>query len=65
MGRRMRRIVLQSALGGMALSVIGMALAAAGYLLPTSGALAQEILDIAAIANALRAGIAPKSLTDF
>lgn len=65
MGRRMRRIVLQSALGGMVLSVVGMALAAAGYLPPTSGAIAQEILDIAAIANALRAGIAPKSLTDF
>jgi cation transport ATPase len=33
-GRRMRRIALQSAVGGMALSILGMLVAAAGYLPP-------------------------------
>ena len=36
-GRRMRSIALQSALGGMALSLIGMLIAAAGYLPPVAG----------------------------
>ena len=45
-GRRMRRIALQSALGGMALSLIGMALAAFGYLPPVAGAVAQEMIDL-------------------
>ena len=35
---RMRRIALQSAIGGMALSVIGMALASGGLLSPVAGA---------------------------
>jgi len=39
-GRRMRTIAMQSAIGGMALSVIGMAMAAAGYLPPVAGAAA-------------------------
>jgi heavy metal translocating P-type ATPase len=64
-GRRMRRIALQSALGGMALSIFGMGLAAAGYLPPVAGAVAQEIIDILAILNALRAGFSVGSLTDF
>jgi P-type E1-E2 ATPase len=64
-GRRMRRIALQSAVGGMALSVIGMGLAAAGYLPPVAGAVAQEIIDVLAVANALRASLAPRVLTDF
>lgn len=50
----MRRIVLQSALGGMALSVIAMGFAAGGYITPVAGALLQEAIDILAIANALR-----------
>lgn len=53
-GRRMRRIALQSAIGGMALSVAGMGLAAAGYLPPVTGAIAQEVIDAAAVLNALR-----------
>jgi heavy metal translocating P-type ATPase len=53
--RRMRIIALQSALGGMILSTIGMAYAAAGYLDPISGAITQEIIDVLSIANALRA----------
>ncbi len=64
-GRRMRRVALQSALGGMALSIFGMGLAAAGRLPPVAGAVAQEIIDVFAILNALRAGFSPKSLTDF
>jgi P-type E1-E2 ATPase len=64
-GRRMRRIALQSALGGMALSVVGMALAASGYLPPVAGAVAQEIIDLAAVLNAVRAAWKPRALTDF
>lgn len=50
----MRKIVLQSALGGMGLSLIAMGFAAAGYISPVAGALLQEGIDIIAIANALR-----------
>ncbi|MBX9754896.1 MAG: cadmium-translocating P-type ATPase [Pseudomonadaceae bacterium] len=64
-GRRMRRIALQSALGGMALSLVGMGLAAAGYLSPVAGAVAQEVIDALAILNALRAAIPPRSLSDY
>jgi heavy metal translocating P-type ATPase len=64
-GRRMRRIALQSAFGGMGLSLIGMALAALGYLPPVAGAVAQEIIDLAAVLNAVRAAWRPQTLTDF
>ena len=64
-GRRMRTIALQSAIGGMAASAICMAFAAAGYLTPSVGALAQEAIDIAAVLNALRVGIGGKSMTDY
>src|SRR4029450_10197566 len=40
--RRMRFIALQSAVGGMMLSLIGMAFAATGHLSPVGGAVAQE-----------------------
>jgi heavy metal translocating P-type ATPase len=63
--RRMRTIALQSALGGMALSVIGMILAATGYLPPVAGAVAQEIIDVLAVVNALRAAMPPKNLSDY
>src|SRR5206468_3458488 len=53
-GRRMRVIALQSAIGGMALSFIGMLLAAAGLLPPVAGAITQEVIDVAAVLNALR-----------
>ena len=36
-GRRMRRIALQSAVGGMASACIGMLFAAAGFLPPVRG----------------------------
>ena len=63
--RRMRSIALQSAVGGMALSLVGMALAAVGLLPPVAGAIAQEVIDVIAVVNALRVAIPPKSLTDF
>lgn len=50
----MRKIVLQSALGGMGLSMIAMGFAAGGYITPVAGALLQEVIDVLAIANALR-----------
>jgi len=62
---RMRRIALQSAIGGIALSVVGMVVAAFGYLPPVAGALAQELIDLAVIANALRVALPARSLTDF
>lgn len=64
-GKRMRRIALQSAVGGMALSIIGMLFAAAGYLSPVSGAILQEVIDVFAVLNALRAALPPKALTDY
>ncbi|SIO61336.1 heavy metal-(Cd/Co/Hg/Pb/Zn)-translocating P-type ATPase [Singulisphaera sp. GP187] len=63
--RRLRTIALQSAIGGMTLSLIGMAVAAAGYLPPVAGAIGQEMIDVLAVANALRMAIRPKSLTDY
>lgn len=64
-GRRMRRIALQSAVGGMALSVVGMIIAAAGYLPPVAGAVAQEVIDIVAVLNALRTAFPTRDLNDF
>ncbi len=63
--RRMRLIALQSAVGGMALSVIGMIFAATGHLSPVSGAIAQEVIDVLAVLNALRAAFAPKVIHDL
>jgi heavy metal translocating P-type ATPase len=63
-GRRMRTIALQSAIGGMALSVIGMGIAAAGRLTPVAGAIAQEVIDVAVVLNALRATLPAKDLRD-
>ncbi len=64
-GRRMRRIALQSAVGGMVLSVAGMGLAATGLLTPVAGAIGQEVIDVLAVLNALRVAIRPRSLTDY
>jgi heavy metal translocating P-type ATPase len=64
-GHRMRRIVLQSALGGMALSAVGMILAAMGYLQPVSGAVVQEVIDVLAVLNALRAAWPPTIISDM
>ncbi|MGZ8223887.1 MAG: heavy metal translocating P-type ATPase [Methylobacter sp.] len=64
-GERMRKIALQSAVGGMLFSVIGMIFAGLGYLSPVAGAITQEIIDVFAILNALRAAIPPKTLSDY
>lgn len=64
-GQRMRAIALQSALGGMALSLVGMFLAATGHLPPVAGAIAQEVIDVLAIINALRVTLPFSDLTDF
>ena len=63
--RRMRAIALQSAVGGMILSAAGMLMAALGHLTPVAGAITQEIIDVFAVLNALRAAFPPKALTDF
>jgi heavy metal translocating P-type ATPase len=54
-GRRSLGIARQSVVVGMALSVVAMGFAAAGYLAPVAGAVLQEGIDLAVIANALRA----------
>ena len=54
-GRRSLGIARQSVRAGMALSLVAMAAAAAGFLPPVFGALLQEGIDVAVIANALRA----------
>ena len=63
--RRMRSIALQSAVGGMVLSVIGMAFAALGCLNPVSGAITQEVIDVLAVLNALRAAFPPRVIHDL
>jgi heavy metal translocating P-type ATPase len=62
---RMRRIALQSAVGGMLLSLIGMGVAAAGHLPPVAGAVTQEVIDLVVVFNALRAAVSPRAVTDF
>lgn len=64
-GRRMRRIALQSAVGGMALSGVGMVLAALGWLPPVAGAVAQEVIDLLALVNAVRVAVPHEPLRDF
>lgn len=62
---KMRSILLQSAIGGMVLSVIAMSLASVGYITPVYGALLQEIIDVVAITNALRLTLIKKIQTDY
>jgi P-type E1-E2 ATPase len=64
-GGRMRKIALQSAVGGMVLSAVGMALAAFGWLPPISGAVAQEFIDLAAVLNAVRVALPFRALRDY
>jgi heavy metal translocating P-type ATPase len=63
--RRMRSVALQSAVGGMVLSLGGMMFAAGGYLAPVAGAIGQEIIDVLAVLNALRAAFPPKVISDM
>jgi heavy metal translocating P-type ATPase len=63
--RRMRSIALQSAVGGMLLSIVGMVFAATGHLSPVGGAISQEVIDVLAVLNALRAALPPKEISDL
>lgn len=60
-----RKIALQSAVGGMLFSLIGMGFAAFGYISPIVGAILQEVIDILAIMNALRLIWGNKIEVDF
>jgi heavy metal translocating P-type ATPase len=62
---RMRTIALQSAVGGMILSLIGMAFASVGLINPVSGAILQEVIDLLAVFNALRAAFPPRIIHDL
>ena len=53
--RRTIRIALQSIILGIGLSIAGMLLAAFGLIVPMVGAILQELIDVGAILNALRA----------
>jgi P-type E1-E2 ATPase len=61
----MRRIALQSAIGGMALSFVGMGFAAAGLISPVGAALLQEVIDVVAILNCLRLTLRSKIPSDL
>ncbi len=64
-GRRMRSIALQSAVAGMLLSAAGMMAAVLGYLPPIGGVVAQELIDVVAVANALRVSMVTGPLSDL
>jgi P-type E1-E2 ATPase len=64
-GQRMRRIALQSALGGMAASAVGMIAAAFGFLPPIWGAIGQELIDLFAVLNAVRVALPTDDLQDY
>lgn len=49
----------------MVLSLIGMIFAGLGYLTPVAGAITQEVIDVLAVLNALRAAIPPKIFRIF
>jgi len=53
--RRSRAIAIQSILAGIGLSLVAMIFAGAGFLPPVTGAMLQEVIDVAVILNALRA----------
>ncbi|MFM1802644.1 MAG: Copper-transporting P-type ATPase [Planctomycetota bacterium] len=64
-GDRLRRVALQSAVGGMVFSLGGMILACFGLLTPVAGAILQELIDLIAVFNALRTAFVPRRLTDY
>ena len=63
--QHLRKIVLQSAVGGILLSIVAMAFAFFGYLPPVAGAILQEAIDIIVVLNALRAAFSPSIITDY
>jgi cation transport ATPase len=64
-GRTIRRMALQSSLGGIAASLLGTIAAGLGYLQPIGGAIAQEIINLMAVLNAVRVAVPPDDLRDF
>jgi heavy metal translocating P-type ATPase len=64
-GQRMRGSALQSALGGMGASVLGMIAAAFGFLPPIWGAIGQELIDLLAVLNAARVALPTEDLQDY
>lgn len=55
-GRTTMHIARQSLAVGLGLSAVAMVFAALGYIPPAAGAILQEVIDLAVIVNALRAG---------
>ncbi|CAN5701447.1 heavy metal translocating P-type ATPase [soil metagenome] len=53
--RRSHSIAVQSVVAGMGMSIVAMGFAAFGFLPVVAGAILQELIDLASIANALRA----------
>lgn len=51
--------------GRMALSLVGMLIAFGGCLPPVGGAIFQEVIDLGAVLNALRAAVPGGELTDY
>jgi len=64
-GQRMKRIALESAGLGIALSLTAMLFAAGGFITPVTGALIQEAIDVLAVLNALRVPWMTSGLTDY
>lgn len=64
-GKRMKRIALESAGIGIALSLTAMLFASAGFITPVQGALIQEAIDVLAVMNALRVPWMTSGLTDY
>lgn len=58
--KRSVRIANQSVYTGIGLSAVGMLFAAGGYIVPVTGAVLQEGIDVAVILNALRAAFNPR-----
>ncbi len=65
LGGRLRRIALQTAVGGIGLSLVGMCLAAAGLIPPVAGAVTQEVIDVLAVLNAARVAARRTPMTDL
>jgi heavy metal translocating P-type ATPase len=61
----MRKILLQSAVGGMALSLVGMGFASFGLITPVMGAIFQQAIDAVAIGNSLRLTFSNNIKTDI
>ena len=63
-GERLRRIALQTSIGGIGLSLVGMGFAAVGLLPPVLGAVAQEVIDVLAVLNAARVAAVSHPMAD-